>query len=106
MNSFADLGLFSFYVDGHHECCGIRKVESLKRKLAHLDAWITGQRKDQSPDTRQTDPEVQIDTEFSIAENTLFKVSSIALILTSWCLSESHKIDCYRNVCCISTSSG
>ena len=26
-------GLFSFYVDGHHECCGIRKVESLKRHL-------------------------------------------------------------------------
>ena len=27
-------GLFSFYEDGHQECCGIRKVEPLKRKLA------------------------------------------------------------------------
>ena len=58
-------GLFSFYEDGHQECCGIRKVEPLKRKLAHLDAWITGQRKDQSPDTRQAIPEVQIDSAFS-----------------------------------------
>src|SRR5262249_28250218 len=24
-----DKGLFSFYVDGHKECCGIRKVEPL-----------------------------------------------------------------------------
>src|SRR5690606_4633750 len=41
-------GLFSFYEDGHYECCGIRKVEPLKRALSQLDAWITGQRKDQS----------------------------------------------------------
>uniref|UniRef100_UPI00358F18F1 phosphoadenosine phosphosulfate reductase domain-containing protein n=1 Tax=Crenothrix polyspora TaxID=360316 RepID=UPI00358F18F1 len=31
-------GLFSFYEDGHHECCGIRKVEPLRRKLAQVDA--------------------------------------------------------------------
>jgi len=49
-------GLYSFYEDGHGECCGIRKVEPLKRKLAGLDAWITGQRKDQSLDTRQDIP--------------------------------------------------
>ncbi|MGZ8966188.1 phosphoadenosine phosphosulfate reductase domain-containing protein, partial [Methylomagnum sp.] len=24
-------GLFSFFVDGHQECCGIRKVEPLRR---------------------------------------------------------------------------
>ncbi|SMG67186.1 adenylylsulfate reductase, thioredoxin dependent, partial [methanotrophic bacterial endosymbiont of Bathymodiolus sp.] len=39
-------GLFSFYEDGHEECCAIRKVAPLKRKLATVDAWITGQRKD------------------------------------------------------------
>jgi len=39
-------GLFSFYKDGHKECCGIRKVAPLRKKLATLDAWITGQRKD------------------------------------------------------------
>lgn len=41
-------GLFSFYDDGHHECCGIRKVEPLGRVLASCRAWVTGQRRDQS----------------------------------------------------------
>jgi len=58
-------GLFSFYEDGHQQCCGIRKVEPLRRKLATLDAWITGQRKDQSLDTRGDIPEVQLDAGFS-----------------------------------------
>jgi phosphoadenosine phosphosulfate reductase len=71
-------GLFSFYEDGHHECCGIRKVEPLKRKLAHLDAWITGQRKDQSLDTRQNIPEVQIDTAFSTPEHQLIKFNPLS----------------------------
>jgi phosphoadenosine phosphosulfate reductase len=71
-------GLFSFYEDGHHECCGIRKVEPLKRKLAHLDAWITGQRKDQSLDTRQNIPEVQIDTAFSTPEHLLIKFNPLS----------------------------
>lgn len=31
------------------QCCGIRKVEPLRRGLAQLDAWITGIRRDQSP---------------------------------------------------------
>lgn len=42
-------GLFSFYEDGHGECCGIRKVEPLRRVLQHYEGWITGQRRDQSP---------------------------------------------------------
>jgi len=46
-------GLFSFLKDGHQACCSIRKVEPLKKKLATLEAWISGQRKDQSPITRQ-----------------------------------------------------
>src|SRR5688572_8198846 len=33
-------GMFSFYEDGHGECCGIRKVEPLKRQLSTLAAWI------------------------------------------------------------------
>jgi phosphoadenosine phosphosulfate reductase len=70
-------GLFSFYEDGHQECCGIRKVEPLKRKLVHLDAWITGQRKDQSLDTRQDIPEVQLDTAFSTAEHQLVKFNPL-----------------------------
>jgi adenylyl-sulfate reductase (glutathione) len=57
-------GLFSFYADGHDECCGIRKVEPLRRQLATLRAWITGQRRDQSP-TRAHVPVVQLDPAFS-----------------------------------------
>jgi len=54
-------GLFSFYEDGHAECCGVRKVEPLRRALAHAGVWITGQRRDQSPDTRAGVPVLQID---------------------------------------------
>ena len=70
-------GLFSFYEDGHQECCGIRKVEPLKRKLAQVDAWITGQRKDQSLDTRQNIPEVQQDSAFADAEHPLIKFNPL-----------------------------
>ncbi len=45
-------GLFSFYKDGHGECCGVRKIEPLRRKLSGVRAWATGQRRDQSPGTR------------------------------------------------------
>ena len=70
-------GLFSFYEEGHKECCGIRKVQPLKRKLAQLDAWITGQRKDQSLDTRQDIPEVQIDSAFSTEDKQLLKFNPL-----------------------------
>lgn len=70
-------GLFSFYEDGHQECCGIRKVEPLRRKLAGMDAWITGQRRDQSLDTRQDLPEVQIDSAFSTPKNQLVKFNPL-----------------------------
>lgn len=42
-------GMFSFYEDGHGECCRVRKVRPLRKQLTTLKAWITGQRKDQSP---------------------------------------------------------
>ncbi|PPD46431.1 MAG: phosphoadenylyl-sulfate reductase [Methylobacter sp.] len=70
-------GLFSFYEDGHHECCAIRKVEPLSRKLAGVDAWITGQRKDQSADTRQHIPEVQLDTAFATDGHPLVKFNPL-----------------------------
>ncbi|MEX2334043.1 MAG: phosphoadenosine phosphosulfate reductase family protein, partial [Pseudohongiella sp.] len=57
-------GLFSFYEDGHEECCAIRKTEPLRRQLATVDAWISGQRKDQSP-TRSDVPIAQLDTTFA-----------------------------------------
>uniref|UniRef100_A0A0D9WZB4 Thioredoxin domain-containing protein n=1 Tax=Leersia perrieri TaxID=77586 RepID=A0A0D9WZB4_9ORYZ len=57
-------GLFSFYEDGHQECCRVRKVRPLRRALRGLRAWITGQRKDQSPGTRASIPVVQVDPSF------------------------------------------
>lgn len=71
-------GLFSFYKDGHKECCGIRKVLPLRRKLAGLDAWITGQRRDQSPGTRSAVPVVEVDAAFSSADNTLVKFNPLS----------------------------
>jgi phosphoadenosine phosphosulfate reductase len=43
-------GLFSFRegVQQRKDCCGIRKVEPLRRALSGLDAWITGLRREQS----------------------------------------------------------
>ncbi len=78
LDSFVkEKGLFSFYQDNHQECCGIRKVEPLKQKLAQLDAWITGQRKDQSLDTRQDVQEVEIDAAFSSADKQLIKFNPL-----------------------------
>lgn len=71
-------GLFSFYRDGHQECCGIRKVEPLRRKVQTLDAWITGQRKDQSPGTREDIPVVQMDTGLAAEGQTLVKFNPLA----------------------------
>src|SRR5215472_15849932 len=71
-------GLFSFYEDGHTECCGVRKVAPLRRKLGTLDAWVTGQRKDQSPGTRANVPVIQEDTSFGSPEHRLVKFNPIA----------------------------
>jgi len=71
-------GLYSFYKDGHKECCGIRKVMPLRKKLNTLDAWITGQRKDQSPGTRADVPVVEKDPAFSTADRTLIKFNPLS----------------------------
>ncbi|MCG9885542.1 MAG: phosphoadenylyl-sulfate reductase [Cyanobacteria bacterium] len=74
----AEKGLFSFFEDGHQECCGIRKVAPLRRKLATLDAWITGQRKDQNPATRASVPVAQVDQAFSSEGRELVKFNPLA----------------------------
>lgn len=71
-------GLFSFLKDGHQECCSIRKVAPLKRKLHQLEAWITGQRKDQSVGTRQYLPVVEEDPVFSTQDSELIKYNPLA----------------------------
>jgi phosphoadenosine phosphosulfate reductase len=73
----SEKGLFSFYKDGHHECCGIRKTQPLRKKLAQVDAWITGQRKDQSP-TRAEIPVIQDDKLFARSGGKLTKFNPLA----------------------------
>jgi len=71
-------GLYSFYKDGHQECCGIRKIMPLRRILSTLDAWITGQRRDQSPDTRSGIPVIQKDNTFSADDHMLVKFNPLS----------------------------
>jgi phosphoadenosine phosphosulfate reductase len=71
-------GLFSFYEDGHHECCGVRKIAPLKARLATLDAWVTGQRKDQSPGTRSNIALAEEDTSFTGLNGPLAKYNPLA----------------------------
>lgn len=72
-------GMFSFYRDGHQECCRVRKVDPLRRHLASLRAWITGQRRDQSPGTRSSLPVVQWDGGFEGREGPLAKFNPLSI---------------------------
>ena len=87
VETLADLvyqkGLFSFYQDGHQECCGIRKVAPLKRHLSTLDGWITGQRRDQSP-TRTELAIVEMDQAFSTEQHSITKFNP----LMGWSLND------------------
>ncbi len=47
------------------QCCHIRKVEPLERKLAGLRAWVTGIRRSQSP-TRAGTRKVEWDAKFNL----------------------------------------
>lgn len=73
-------GLFSFYKDGHKECCGVRKIQPLVRALKGRSAWVTGQRQDQSPGTRADVPVVQLDETFGSESAPLVKFNP----LVSW----------------------
>jgi len=42
------INLFYESVENRKECCGIRKLEPLKRAIDGMQAWITGIRKDQT----------------------------------------------------------
>jgi phosphoadenosine phosphosulfate reductase len=70
-------GLFSFLEDGHAECCGIRKVEPLKRALRPYRAWATGQRRDQSP-TRTDVNVLEVDAIFTGQAGKLLKLNPLA----------------------------
>lgn len=87
-------GLFSFYRDGHRECCGIRKVAPLRRRLATLDAWITGQRRDQNAVTRAGLPVLQPDPAFTGRGGTLWKFNPLATWSSArvWAYIREHDV--------------
>ena len=62
-------GINGFYnsVELRKACCGIRKVEPLKRALAGHDAWITGQRRNQSI-TRSDIQAIEFDQQFGLTK--------------------------------------
>lgn len=68
-------GANSFYasIENRKECCGIRKVEPLRRALEGKKAWITGLRRAQAV-TRTSLPKVEIDE----THGGIFKINPIA----------------------------
>ena len=71
-------GLFSFFEDGHQECCGIRKVRPLRKTLSRRMAWMTGQRADQNPATRGHLDVVEEDGAFEGRGAVLMKFNPLA----------------------------
>ncbi len=65
----------SFYesIENRKECCGIRKVEPLRRALEGKQAWITGLRRAQAV-TRTDLPKIEIDE----THNGIFKINPLA----------------------------
>lgn len=67
-------GFYSFResVENRIECCGIRKVEPLKRALKHATAWVTGLRREQSI-TRKAVSKIEIDD----IQNKILKINPL-----------------------------
>jgi phosphoadenosine phosphosulfate reductase len=84
-------GLFSFRdsIENRKECCGIRKVEPLRRALSGLDAWITGLRREQSV-TRTDLQAVEVDA----ANGGIIKVNPLVdwTLEQLWAFVHQHKI--------------
>lgn len=87
-------GLYSFFKDGHQECCYLRKVEPTRCKLTQCDTWITGQRKCQNPNTRDSVLEVEIDTTFSTKNKQLIKFNPLLNwdYTQIWDYIDTHKV--------------
>ncbi len=67
------LNLFYESVENRHACCGVRKVNPLRKQLASLDAWVTGLRRDQWA-TRSNIPKIELDA----ANGGVLKLNPIA----------------------------
>jgi phosphoadenosine phosphosulfate reductase len=65
------INLFRESVELRRKCCGIRKIEPLRRAFAGLDAWVCGLRRDQSVTRTDLQP-VEWD-----AANGLVKISPL-----------------------------
>jgi phosphoadenosine phosphosulfate reductase len=59
--------LFYASVENREACCTIRKVRPLRKKLATVDAWITGLRREQSA-TRSSLDMVEWDAQFHLVK--------------------------------------
>lgn len=66
------INLFYDSIDSRKECCGIRKVQPLRKKLSQLDAWVTGLRKEQAV-TRSNTHKIEFDE-----GNNLIKINPLA----------------------------
>jgi phosphoadenosine phosphosulfate reductase len=66
------MNLFYHSIDNRKLCCGVRKMEPLRRALSGLDAWMTGLRREQSV-TRTGVPKVEWDE-----SNRLIKINPLA----------------------------
>ncbi|MEI8032957.1 MAG: phosphoadenylyl-sulfate reductase [Chlorobiaceae bacterium] len=70
--------LFYESVERRRECCRVRKIEPLKRKLSTLTAWICGLRREQSV-TRTAVAPIEWDAAFS-----LYKINPLAEASEEW----------------------
>ena len=67
------MNLFYTSVENRKRCCRIRKVEPMRRYLKDLDAYVTGLRRDQNLNRRDT-----AKIEFDVAHGGLVKINPIA----------------------------
>jgi phosphoadenosine phosphosulfate reductase len=82
------INLFYESIDNRKLCCGIRKVEPLRRALANVDAWITGLRREQAV-TRSTLEVFEWDE-----VNQKIKINPLA----DWTLAQVHEYIKKHNV--------
>ncbi|NTU68864.1 MAG: phosphoadenylyl-sulfate reductase [Chlorobiaceae bacterium] len=84
--------LFYLSVEKRRECCRVRKIEPLRRKLSTLDAWICGLRREQSV-TRLGVDIVEWDEAFG-----LFKLNPLVDATEAWVWEyiRTHGVPCNR----------
>ena len=100
-------GLFSFYKDGHKECCGIRKVEPLiARAEAAAAPGSPASARTRARARAPTCPVVQLDRTFGIARAPAGQVQSArATGPRSRCGPTSASTTCRTTRCTIAASS-